>query len=402
MAISWLRKRGSGGFRDWDSNCFFQDDLVALTHLVDLSESTQVWELAAILMDKMFFSMALNSYRGVFGSTHGRTYAPMIKSGRLEPTAGIGRLMWGMGASNHHLRGTVSLACAVEYELPSIIHDIAADLPEEMWSRERHAGELEEWCDGVTGSWEVNKVAYKTPDYMLCSAQDHRPGERGAQEHIWQATLGPDAVVFVTHPSSMSEEDSRQPNFWCGNRVLPRVAQWRDVLIALHRFPEDDWMGFTHAYFPVRAFDEHVLRSGADDNIWAFARKGAGYLGLTASQGLRLITRGDSAYRELRSYSGRNVWLCHMGRAALDGGFGEFQDKVLALGPDFEGMSARCATLRGEDLAFGWEGPLLVNGEEQPITGFKHYENPYCETDWPASQMDIALRDQVLRLDFGL
>ena len=396
MALSWLCKRGTGGFREWDSNCYFEEGLLALAHLADLAENPEVWELAAMVMDKMLFTIALNSYRGAFGSTHGRTYAPLIQSARLEPTAGISRLMWGLGVFNNRVLGTVSLACAKRYGLPAVIERIARHLPQEMWNREHHGGELEEWCDRSTGSWEVNKVTYKTPDYMLCSAQDYHPGERGYQQHIWQATMGPDAVVFVTHPPCMSEENSRRPNFWHGNCILPRVAQWRDVLIAIHNLPPDDWMGFTHAYFPIHAFDEHLLRDG-----WAFTRRGDGYLALTAAQGLTLITRGQSAYRELRSYGLRNVWLCHMGRAALDGSFGQFQERVLRLDVNFEGLRVRCATLRGETLTFGWEGPLTVNRKEQRITGFKHYENPYCTIDWPAPDMEIHFGDQPLTLKFS-
>ncbi|MFL5804044.1 MAG: hypothetical protein ACJ8CR_20155 [Roseiflexaceae bacterium] len=397
MALSWLRKRASGGFREWDSNCYFEEDILALAHLADLAEDDQVREFAAIVLDKLLFTMALNSYRGVFGSTHGRTYTPLIKGARLESTAGIGRLMWGMGVFNQHIRATVSLACAQGYELPSIIQDIAADQPEELWSRERHAGELEEWCDCASGAWEVNKVTYKTADYMLCSAQDYQAGQPGYQQHIWQATMSPDAVVFVTHPPCVSEEGSHRPNFWHGNVVLPRVAQWKDVLIAVHNLPDDDWMGFTHAYFPLYAFDEHALREG-----WAFARKGTGYLALSAAQGLTLTTQGDNAYRELRSYGQRNVWLCQMGRAARDGSFEQFQQAVLALGVHFDELSAQCATLRGETLAFGWEGPLLVNGGEQPISGFKHYENMYCVAELGAEQMEIGFGAQALRLNFAM
>jgi len=396
MALAWLRKRASGGFREWDSNCYFEEDILALTHLADLAEDDQVREFAAIVMDKLLFTIALNSYQGAFGSTHGRTYTPLVKGARLESTAGISRLMWGMGVFNHHILGTVSLACAQGYELPPIIQDIAADQPEELWSRERHAGELEEWCDRATGAWEVNKVTYKTSDYMLCSAQDYHPGEPGYQQHVWQATMGPDAVVFVTHPPCVSEEGSHRPNFWHGNVILPRVVQWKDVLIAVHQLRDDDWLGFTHAYFPVYAFDEHTIRDG-----WAFTRKGAGYLALTAARGLTLITQGDNAYRELRSLGQHNIWLCHMGRAARDGSFGEFQHAVLGLEIGFEGLSARCATLRGETLAFGWQGPLLVNGREEAISSFKHYESPYCVADLPASQMEIRFGDQLLRLNFA-
>ena len=130
----------------------------------------------------------------------------------------------------------------------------------------------------VSTSRVVNKVTYKSPDGMLCSAQDYYSGQRGGQEHIWQATLGHTATVFVTHPASTSESDARQPNYWAGNAVLPRVAQWKDALIAVYEMPKDDWMGFTHAYFPVYAFDEYALQRG-----WAFARKGDGYLAITVS-----------------------------------------------------------------------------------------------------------------------
>ncbi len=302
--------------------------------------------------------------------------------------------MWGMGVFNHHLLGTVSLACAHGYELPSIIQQIATDQPEELWSRERHAGELETWRDHASGAWEVNKVTYRTPDYMLCSVQDYHPGEPGYQQHIWQATLGPDAVVFVTHPPCVSVEGSHKPNFWHGNAILPRVAQWKDVLIAVHNLPADDWLGFTHAYFPLYAFDEHVFRDG-----YIFARSGAGYLALTAAAGLELVTRGDNAYRELRSYGQENIWLCQMGRAAQDGEFETFQQALLERDLSFDGLSLRYATLRGETLGFGWEGPLLVNESDVPLGDFKHYENLYCVADLPTSRMDIRFSDQVLRLN---
>jgi len=398
LALTWLHERGATGFEDWDSNSNFADDLLALSHLVDLAETEQVWEMAAVIMDKMFFTMALNSYKGVFGSTHGRTCASYVKGGLLEPTAGITRLMWGTGIFNHHVAGTVSLACTERYELPPIISEIATSLPEEMWNHERHAVAS---LEPGRGEHAVNKVTYRTPDYMLCSAQDYRPGEQGCQEHTWQATLGPAAVVFVTHPANACEEDACRPNFWLSNAILPRVAQWKDVLIAIHNLPEDDWLGFTHAYFPVHAFDEHVLRDSAGGQAWAFARKGNGYLALTAAQGLSLVRQGHSACRELRSYGRHNVWLCHMGQAALDGDFGTFQEKVLALNVAFDGLSVRCDTLRGETLSFGWAGPLLRNGREEPLAGFKHYENPYCTADLSSTQMEVRSDNYLLRLSFG-
>ncbi|MBI5032921.1 MAG: hypothetical protein HZB51_20565 [Chloroflexi bacterium] len=396
LAISWLLKRGAGGFREWDSNCYFEEDLLALSHLADLVASQAVYDLAAVIMDKMFLTMALNSYKGAFGSTHGRAYKEHVKGARGESTSGASRLMWGMGAFNDKILGTVSLACMEHYEFPLLIGAIAADLPDEMWNREQHAGKLEAGCDKEIGEWSVNKVTYKTPDYMLCSAQDYHPGENGYQQHIWQATMGPDAVVFVTHPSCISEENSHRPGFWHGNVTLPRVAQWKDVLIAVHKIPDSDWLGFTHAYFPAWAFDEYVIRDG-----WAFARKDNGYLAITAARGFDFIQRGNSAFRELRSHGRENIWVCHMGRAALDGDFASFQKKILALAVKYNSLLVRCATLRGETLEFGWQGDFKRNGKVEPITGFKHYDNPYCVAELNASQLQVHFGEQGIRLNFA-
>ena len=242
----------------------------------------------------------------------------------------------------------------------------------------------------------MNKVTYKTPDGMLCSAQDYCPGEKGRLEHIWQATLGATSTVFVNHPACTSEDDARQPNFWAGNAILPRVAQWKDVLISVHRLPDDDWMGFTHAYFPTYAFDEYAIK----DDRWAFARKGNGYLALMASQGFEFIRHGHYATRELRSYGRNNIWLCHLGRKHLDGDFSAFQKKVLTLPVAFGENSIEFTTLRGETLSFGWDGPFLRDGQEQPLSGFMHYENLFVGSEYPSKQMDIGFGEDLLRLNF--
>ncbi|HNT78568.1 MAG TPA: hypothetical protein PKH77_26460 [Anaerolineae bacterium] len=388
LALAWLCERGMRGFSEWDSNCYFEEDLLALSHLADLAETDAVWELASVLIDKILFTIAVNSYKGVFGSTHGRTYAPHILGGYMESTAGITNLLWGQGIFNQAILGTVSMACMENYELPVMLQVIAADLPEELWSREHHAPA--EAGDGV------DKVTYKTPDGMLCSAQDYHPGAPGVQQHVWQATLGPGATVFVNHPPCASLDNAHRPNFWAGNVTLPRVAQWKDVLIAIHSLPEDDWLGFTHAYFPTHSFDEYVIRDG-----WAFARKDKGYLALTASQGFQLIRTGHSAYRELRSLGLHNIWLCHMGRAVIDGDFTAFQEKILKLSVTFDDLSVRLITLGGETLTFGWEGDFRRNNEVVPLHGFKHYDNPYCVADFPASQMDIEYGGVTMRLKFA-
>lgn len=382
LAEAWIEQKGTQGFDEWDSPAGFERIVVALAHLTDLAENAVLGERAAILLDKLFFTIAANSFKGAFGSTHAHAQAAAIKSGHLEATAGITRLLWGTGVWNQHIAGLVALATS-DYELPTMIASIAVDLADEMWHKEHHPG--------------VDKVTYRTPDYMLCSAQDYRPGERGTAQHIWQATLGPEATVFVNHPTCISESDARQPNYWAGNHTLPRVAQWKETLIALYKLAPGQGMGFTHAYWPVYEFDESTLEQN-----WAFARKGQAYVALACSRPLQQVTSGAGAFRELRATSSSEndtqSWLCIMGSEAVDGSFQAFQERVQSLGIEWQAHGVQAETLRGETLSLAWEGPFQVNGAEQPLAGDLHYDGPHCTAPWPASQMDVQYGDYAVRL----
>ena len=392
-AMAWLTRRAAGGFAAWDSNDTFASCLVALAHLVDFARTESLAEMATVIMDKLLFSLAVNSWNGIFGSTHGSSSAPYVTDARAEATSGVCRLLFETGSFNQYSAASVSLVCCEQYKLPTLFAAIASDQRDEMLARERHVVAWDERAGSPVPMVEVSKVTYRTREYMLASAQDYRAGERGAEEHVWQATLAPDATVFVTHPGNNSMKDIYRPNLWSGNRILPRVAQWNNVLVALHKLPDDDWMRYTHAHFPVAAFDQYVIKGG-----WAFARKGDGYLAIKATQGFELITSGQSAYRELRSYGSENIWICILGSSARDSRFSAFLKKVLALPLEVNGLHVICPTPRGDVLEFGWTGPFLVNGVEQPLHGFKHYDSPYCVAELGSPTMDIQFGVNILRL----
>ncbi len=393
----WLERRVQGGFAAWDSGEGFASMLLGLIALVDFAASESLSDTAATLTDKLLYSLALNSFRGVFGSTHGATSAASIADARMEPTSPVSRLLWGVGCWNQHIAAGLLLATSQKYACPPLHQMIALDWSAALWSRERHITAWRDTAQGPLADGEVNKVTFKTSDFMLCSAQDYRAGEAGSDEHIWQATLSPSAVVFVNHPRCLNQKDAYRPNFWRGNGVLPRVAQWRDLLVALYRLPDDDWLGYTHAHFPIAAFDEYLIKRG-----WAFARRGDAYLALSASAGMKLIKSGPGAYRELRSVAGQNVWLCQMGRAAQDGSFADFQKAMLALPIRYDQLGASLLSLRGDSVAFAWTGPFTVNGSEQPLSSFKQYDSPHCISELGAMEMDIQYGEWILRLNLNL
>lgn len=385
QARDWLRQRCQSGFANWHADTELEGLVLALTHLVSLAEDQAVRELAAVLLDKILFLLAVNNHQGVYGTAHQAVSAAGVKSGQMLAGSAINRLLYGVGVYNGCFAAPVSLACS-EYEFPSFFAEIAARLPKELLHKERQVG---------PGGSEANLVSYRTPDYLLSSVQDYRPGQTGTAEHVWQATLGPDAVVFTNHPARTGELDAHQPGFWLGNAVLPRVAQWKDNLVAVYNLPPQDWMGFTHAHFPLNAFEETVFARG-----WAFGRLGEAFIGLTCSTGFELVRQGVGAFRELRAPGTQVVWLCVLGRQAVYRGFRKFQKVCMAVQPEWQALGVAYTSPQGDKIAFGWEGPLLVNGVPQPLSGFKHIENPYCTTELGATHMDIQHGEILMRLNF--
>jgi hypothetical protein len=389
----WIQDSFSYGFREWDSPQAIEVILAALTHLVDLVKDDAIRDMAIVLMDKTYYYLAINTFYGAYGSTHGSSDTASVISTRLSATSGITRLMWGMGNYNDHVIGVVSLGCCKKYRLPAIIRKLAIDPAPVLWDLEKHATSPGSKLALQQGLSEVNKVTYRTRDFMLSSAQDYAPGNPGKREHIWQATLGPDAVVFVNHPFITDEMDIAESNLWVGNQILPRVAQWGDLLIAIHHIPEDDWMGYTHAYFPMTKFDEYAFNGN-----WAFARKSDGYLALSALNGFELIKTGKTAYRELRSGRANQVWICQMGQVLLDGDFRKFQAKILALDCQYTQGVLALRSIRGDVVRFGWEESFNVNGQDMPLRLEKHIQNSYCIADHPARQIEIIHKKSGIRL----
>ncbi len=388
QAQAWLVQKGQLGFGRWNAHQEWPEIFLALAQLSSLAENQEIAELAAVLLDKMLFLLAVNSFKGSFGASHGRSAANVLKSSQLEATSGVSRMLWGVGVFNHHITGTVGLACS-EYEYPAFYHALANQIPESFLHRE---------TIGIPGNLEaeaVHLVTYKTPDFQLSSVQDYAPGLPNGQEHLWQATFGPEAIVFVNHPACSSEDPAYAPGFWLGNASRPRIAQRNDLLVAIYNLPEHDRMGFTHAYFPRPNFDDFYFR-----DRWAFLRKGDGYLALTAAQGTQFLRQGQSAYRELRSYGLQNTWIAQLGSQKQDGTFADFGYKVMALELSWLPQGVQMKTLRNEELRFEWQGPLLVNGQPVSLKGERHIENPYCRAELPAHDIPITYEDVLMKLSF--
>ncbi len=291
-------------------------------------------------------------------------------------------------------------------------------------ARGQYAKQTAKW-GGIRHPWldchamgEVNILTYRTPDYMLSSAQDYRPGSPGYQQHVWQATIDADAVVFTNHPGSTDE--SSRPNFWAGNGILPRAAQHQNVVVCIYHVPRDDPYRFidaadgtrlhgdcvhtagtaplpySHAYFPRAAFDETMQRGR-----WTFGRKGDSYLALYSENPTAWMRDATGAEAELRAEAGGNVWICEMG-ARRDGlRFAEWTAAISGAAVRCDGLCVTYDSPSRKQVIFGWTGPLVVSGREVPLRGYPRYDNPYCGTASNAEKLAIHCGGAGLALDFA-
>ncbi|MBK9122271.1 MAG: hypothetical protein IPM16_03990 [Chloroflexi bacterium] len=393
---TWILRRLRGGFSEWDSNTYLTMDTFAMLSLVELANSARLREMAAALLHKIFFMLASQSFRGAHGSSHGRCYVDGLKTARADATSGMQQIAWGMGNFNGETHATSMLALAQRYRVPEVLQRIGADVSGELVTRARSNGRFRPQFDIHRGEWDIRTITRRTPTSMLAAAVDYRPGQRGIQEHLWQATLGPEAVVFTTYPGNNQEHGNARPNYWAGSARLPRVGMHGRTVICLYSLDAAVGLGFSHAYFPCAEFDEHVIRGA-----WAFARLGDAYLALWGDGPLALLDRGPYAGQELRSENGGHAWICTVGSAADDGDWHTFIAKVEQNVPIGQGTRVEYRTPDGESLVFGWEGHLKVDGRAVDWAAFPHYENKYTSVDLGAERMDISYDGDVLSLDLA-
>jgi len=278
---------------------------------------------------------------------------------------------------------------------------------------------------------EVNTYTYRTRDYMLSTAQDYRKGVRGSQTQTWQATLSERAMVFVTHPSYLpvdvgagetvppnwnwQQKDEPGPGYWTGESSQPRAAQFENVGIALYapQYPPAPDLGFdyrdeTHAYFPVAHFNK-VVRKGH----WTLGKKDDGYVALYSWRPVdwrpgqpEVFQNGGLDFDLVAEGGANNVWVVECGnRDEWPGGFKSFKaaftDDLVSVTPTADAFDVVYASPTRGDVELGWEGPLVVDGQEQPIDGYPRFDNPFVHVDFDTPRYEVSDGVYSLVLDFS-
>jgi hypothetical protein len=246
----------------------------------------------------------------------------------------------------------------------------------------------------------ANCYTYRTPHYQLSGAQDHMKGMNAMQEHIWQATIDSNAVVFTNSPGGITKDFNEM---WVGG-WKPRATLYKNVgviqydretmpleaealIFFLNLFTGMKF--YNHAYFPRWAFDE-VREQGK----WVFGAKGDAYVALYSHK----AARWESNY-ELRVDGYKNCWLVELGSSDEFGSFENFTAEIsqatIQISPEAIGYSVNYDSPSQGSIDVAWDGPMEVNGTDIDLGPYPRFDNKFCY------QAVIQWDSHLLELDFG-
>jgi hypothetical protein len=150
LAERWLDRKLRFGLSEWHSNVYLNEDMPALLNLVEFAENPAIATKASMLLDLIAFDFAMNHFRGLYATTHGRTYPDHLLGGLSDSTREAAWILLGLAPpesikelSAGHFTACM-LATSERYVPPPILEAIAAHALSSAEHRERNSITLEE------------------------------------------------------------------------------------------------------------------------------------------------------------------------------------------------------------------------------------------------------------------
>ncbi|WP_018680991.1 endonuclease/exonuclease/phosphatase family protein [Actinokineospora enzanensis] len=259
----------------------------------------------------------------------------------------------------------------------------------------------------------ANLYAHRLDGAVLASALNFRPGQLSFQNLPCVAALSTGAMVWTSYPSADSrlridkilgirvDIDEKifaggddGPNWWTGNVVQPRVAQYGTAAIMLYQAPDLQKLLFgerTHAWFPRAQFDRTVgPLAGAcnrDSGRWFFGLAGDSYLGLFTAREADWTKGGPWNDREIRAEGDRNAFILQIGTSAEFGSFERFIAEVTTArihvsGIDGDSLECSYDVPHGRRLAVEHDGNASYHGMPIAEDDFPRMRDPFARVEW--------------------
>lgn len=217
------------------------------------------------------------------------------------------------------------------------------------------------------------------------------------KEHIWQATLSDCISVFTTHPGTPlpAGGGNATPGYWIGNGILPDSVQVKHIHMSIYRLRgRRGWMEgrrarFTHAHFPLNAFDEALL-----DRNYAFGRLADTYVALIGRYELQ---RNPDDPADLRQEGRTTYWICDIGTVREYGSFAAFADAIRSRPVTYR---RGVLTYRAQRVyALQYRGWFRIDGR-QTATDYGRFETPYVTAGRNPTDIVVRYGDHWLELNW--
>ena len=295
---AWLDHFEQWEMAEFNSAPYFPIDLKGLTALAALAPDADIRTRAAAGIVRLCSIVARSSHRGMLTAAQGRSYEHTLAAGRSLELSGIARLLWGVGNYGRRVHALPQLAV--------LLRDHGLTLPAELAAIASYTGgEALEWRFAQGQNHIAKLYHYKSAAYAMGSIAHYRWGEWGYQETLLHLRIGtrPEAAIWINHPGEVIQFGYGRPSYWGGSGSVPRTQQYRGLAI-LDFDVHAEQPGFTHAWFPVEAFDDSSVRGDL-----ALARQGDGLVLLKASADLVAVTSGPTANAELQLPGRKGRWI---------------------------------------------------------------------------------------------
>ncbi len=337
---AWLDHFEAWEMAEFNSAPYFPIDLKGLTALAAISPDADIAQRAKAGIVRLCAVVARSAHHGMLTAAQGRSYEHTLCAGRSLELSGVVRLLWGTGWYGRRVHALPQLAVC--------LRDHGLVLPEGLQAIADHQQDQhQEWCFAQGENRFAALYHYKGRHFAMGSAQHYRWNQWGYQETVLHLRLGarPEAAIWINHPGEAMQFGYGRPSYWGGCGTLPRAHQYRGLAL-LDFTTFDEQPDFTHAWFPIEAFDEWQITG-----VQALARCGQGAVILLGSGAFEAAQEGPAAGAEIRQYGRKTRWLVRLCEA--DG---------------LEPVAARYAGLQVAEQA---DGTLVINDPDYGPVRFR-------------------------------
>ncbi len=291
----WLDAFLAKGFSEWYSNTYIPVDVMSFFPLYELTQDADIKEKVKVAIELLTMTLAVNNYKGLMITTHGRTYEKEIKADKTLPMSMINYLVFGQGFINYQVNMAAMIALS-SYK----IHDYVSDysLTDEQVFK----------LNALQGYQPANTYVYRTNYYTMSSVLKFKVGNEayGSSSIDLVCGIGEDPIrIWINHPGEIPVSGEGRPSYWVGNGISPHIEQIDSLGMGIFKISDNHGLDFIHAYVPFDYVNEYVR-----DDKHLYIKKDNSYLCIYMHNGIELSKNHKTKNREIVSYGRLN--FCFM------------------------------------------------------------------------------------------